>query len=144
MSPPLSLQSNVRVRDGVLFQELRAKTILLNANTGVYFTLEEVESRIWNLIQEKRTLAEVLATSLTEYEGAEEQCREDLLDLGERHGRAGIGGSGFGVTHSDGNLVSCRRSSPRRNLYHTPEPRKPGKLAPLSRARSPSNKRHGW
>jgi Coenzyme PQQ synthesis protein D (PqqD) len=81
MTEKLSLTSSVRINDAVLFQELQGEAVLLNLNTGVYFGLEEIGTRVWQLIGEKQVLSRVLETMLQEYDVAEEKCAQALLEL---------------------------------------------------------------
>lgn len=77
----VSLESQVRPNDDVLFQELHGEGVLLNLNTGVYFGLDPVGRRVWELLREHKTLGAVLAAMLAEYEVSEQQCSADLLSL---------------------------------------------------------------
>lgn len=94
MATPPTLDSPVRANDDVLFQELHGEGVLLNLKTGVYFGLDPVGRRVWQLLQEHRTLAAVLDAMLGEYNVAEAQCAEDLLALVtdmEQHGLVTFG-----------------------------------------------------
>lgn len=81
MKPRISLQSKIGTPDDVLVQKLQGESVLLNLKTGVYFGLDKTGTRIWNLLQERTTLQEVLTTMLEDYDVAEERCRMDLLEL---------------------------------------------------------------
>jgi len=76
-----TLDSRVQVRDGVLFQELQGEAVLLNLDSGTYFGLDAVGTRMWQLILEHERLAEVVQSVVAEYEVAEENCSADLLAL---------------------------------------------------------------
>jgi hypothetical protein len=81
MVAKLTLTSRVRIDDDVLFQELQGEAVLLNLKTGVYFGLDEVGTRIWQLMGQNGLLSEMLKLMLQEYDVPEEQCAQDLLDL---------------------------------------------------------------
>ena len=76
-----TLASRVRVNDDVLFQELQGEAVLLNLKTGVYFGLDPVGTRIWQLFAEHEVLSEVAQAVVAEYDVAEDKCSEDLLKL---------------------------------------------------------------
>ena len=76
-----TLTSRVRVNDDVLFQELQGEAVLLNLKSGVYFGLDPVGTRIWQLFAEHESLAEVAQVIVTEYDVAQDRCSEDLLTL---------------------------------------------------------------
>ena len=80
--PSVSLDSRVRIPDSVVFKELAGETVLLHLDTGVYFGLDPVGTRIWQLLQEHRQLQDVLPALVQEFEVEEEQCRADLLQFG--------------------------------------------------------------
>lgn len=77
----VSLDSQVRVPEAVLFKELAGEMVLLHVNTGMYFGLDPVGTRMWQLIKEHRQLQDVLPLLLQEFEVEEEQCRADLLQF---------------------------------------------------------------
>jgi hypothetical protein len=55
----MTLDSRVKVNDDVLFQELQGEAVLLNLKSGVYFGLDPVGTRIWQLFAEHELLAEI-------------------------------------------------------------------------------------
>jgi len=81
MSKPISLSVSVKTPDGIVYRDLQGEAVLLNLNTGIYFGLDLVGTRIWSLLQEQRSLQQILDCLLQEYEVTEAQCREDLLNL---------------------------------------------------------------
>lgn len=51
------------------------------ADRGMYFGLNPVGARVWGLIQEPRTVAEVCETIMAEYEVDRSACERDVLEL---------------------------------------------------------------
>ena len=76
-----TMTSRVRVNDDVLFQELQGEAVLLNLKSGVYFGLDPVGTRIWQLFAEHEVLGEIAQTIVAEYDVAEDRCSADLLAL---------------------------------------------------------------
>lgn len=76
-----TLASRVRVNDDVLFQELQDEAVLLNLKSGVYFGLDPVGTRIWQLLTERELLSEVAPAIVAEFDVAEDRCASDLLAL---------------------------------------------------------------
>ena len=76
-----SLSSRVRISEHTLFQELSGETVLLELSHGVYFGLDEIGTRIWQLLGEGRSLQETVAALVAEYDVSEAQGAEDLLAL---------------------------------------------------------------
>lgn len=61
--------------------DLRGETVILNLASGVYYGLNAVGAQIWSLVQEPRSVNEVLATLMVEYEVEPERGERDLLEL---------------------------------------------------------------
>ncbi len=81
---PVALKSRVRVHEDVLFQELQGEVVLLNLNSGMYFGLDPVGARMWQLIVEKEELEAVARSIVEDFEVGEAQCAADLLALVEK------------------------------------------------------------
>ena len=79
MEQELSLTSCLRVRDGVLSRDLQGELVILDLNTGLYFGLDPVGTKIWHLLQEHQSLRKVLDSMVDEYEVTEAVCAHDLL-----------------------------------------------------------------
>jgi Coenzyme PQQ synthesis protein D (PqqD) len=61
--------------------DLDDEAAILNLNTGVYFSLNEVGAWVWQFIQTPRSVGEIEAAMLAEFEVEPEQCRSDLQAL---------------------------------------------------------------
>ena len=81
MNQELFLASGVRIRNDVLSRDLQGEQVILDLNTGVYFGLDPVGTRIWQLIQGHQSLQKVLAALVEEYEVTEAQCAKDLVSF---------------------------------------------------------------
>lgn len=77
----MSLHSRVRIQDDVLFQELQGEAVLLNLTTGVYLGLDQIGTRVWQVLQEDGELNRVMEVMLQEYDVTQEKLAEDLLNL---------------------------------------------------------------
>ena len=56
------------------------EVILLHESKSTYYTLEGVAIRAWELLQEPRTVDQVVQVLTQEYDVPAEQCRRDLVD----------------------------------------------------------------
>jgi hypothetical protein len=81
MGVSLSLSSRVKISDNTLFQELSGEAVLLELSRGVYYGLDEVGTRIWNLLGEGRSLQETVAVLVDEYDVSDSQGADDVLRL---------------------------------------------------------------
>ncbi len=73
----------VAVRDQVSCN-LGEESAILNLKNGVYYTLDPVGARVWNLLQQPRSVLDVRDTLLSEYEVERELCEQDLYALLEK------------------------------------------------------------
>ncbi|GMQ79459.1 MAG: PqqD family protein [Anaerolineae bacterium] len=65
----------------VVFREVDGTVVALNLNSGQYFTLNEVGSRIWVLLAEQDSRNSLIETVLNEYDVSRSQLEENLLDF---------------------------------------------------------------
>ena len=70
--------------ESVVSRELEGEAVILNLESGVYFGLNEVGTRIWALIQQGRSLRNVLEALQQEYEVNPQILENDLLQLVEQ------------------------------------------------------------
>jgi hypothetical protein len=67
--------------EGVLSQVANDTLVLLNAETGQYYTLELVGARIWELCDGTRTANDIVVAISREYEADETIVRGDTAEL---------------------------------------------------------------
>ena len=81
----LGPETVLRHRPGVLFRDLAGEAVLLDPDAGIYFGLNEVGTRAWNLIGQEPapgpTLKAVHAALPEEYDAPPERIWDDLLAL---------------------------------------------------------------
>lgn len=77
----------IQVTDSVVVAEqqvsapLGDETIILHMDDGVYYGLDPVGTRIWDLLQRPRVVSEIRDRIVEEYDVEPERCEEDLIDL---------------------------------------------------------------
>jgi len=64
--------------------DLAGEAAILNIKSGIYYGLDPVGARIWNLMQEPRKVAEIQNAMTDEYEVETERCARDLVGLLEK------------------------------------------------------------
>lgn len=69
---------------------LDGEAVLLNLESGSYFTLNRVGTVTWELLNGERTLAEVLSTLCECFEVSQEVARQDLFSLIQHLGQEGL------------------------------------------------------
>jgi hypothetical protein len=69
---------------------LGEEAVVLEMNAGVYFGLNQVGARVWELVKTPRSVRSILDTLLAEYEVEPERCHEDLLSVLDKMRSAGL------------------------------------------------------
>jgi hypothetical protein len=75
------MQAVVVANETQISCSLANEVVVLHLEDGVYYGLNPVASRVWELVQQPRTVEEVRNTLLSEYEIEEPACTRDLLAL---------------------------------------------------------------
>ena len=75
------LNSTLAVSKDVVSCDLEEEVAMLNLKDGVYYGLDPVGARIWNLIQKPTKISAILETLIKEYDVEEERCKNDLIEL---------------------------------------------------------------
>ena len=77
----MNLNKKITFADTVFAQEVDGEMVLLDMNSENYFGLDEVGTAIWQVMQEKETLQEVLDVLLEQYEVESDVLEKDLADF---------------------------------------------------------------
>ena len=72
-------QQKIIFKESVFTQELDGEMVLFDMESEHYFGLDETGTVMWQLLQEKRELTEVLSLLLEQYEVEERILKKDLL-----------------------------------------------------------------
>ena len=81
MALSFSDQSRIVVTKEQVSCDLAGEAAILNLKNGVYYGLDPVGARIWTLVQEPKTFAELRETMLGEYEVEATRLESDLRGL---------------------------------------------------------------
>jgi hypothetical protein len=80
----------VRTSANVLVQELKGESVLLNLQTERYFGLDDVGTRMWEVLSKSESLQQARDTLLDEYEVDPKQLENDLRALIEKLSENGL------------------------------------------------------
>ena len=61
--------------------DLDAEKVMMNLDKGEYFMMNEVGSRIWEIISEPINVKEIISTLRNEYEVDEETCKDTVIEF---------------------------------------------------------------
>ena len=77
----MNLTDKVTIPEQVMARQVGEETVILDLASGTYFGLDPVVARIWQLLGEGRTLAEVCESMLAEYEVSRDEIERDVNEL---------------------------------------------------------------
>jgi Coenzyme PQQ synthesis protein D (PqqD) len=85
-----TLKSRISVGQNVHFQEVDGEAVLLNLESGKYFSLDRVGTRMWQLLAEHGQVESALRLLLQEYDVTEDRLQQDLIALIDRLASHGL------------------------------------------------------
>lgn len=74
----------VKVAEEIVATEVDEELVILNLRDGNYYGLNRTGRRVWELAQKPCRVAEIVSHIAREFGAAEEQGRENVLDLIEK------------------------------------------------------------
>jgi hypothetical protein len=77
----MNLTDKVAIPTQVMVRQVGVETVILDLASGTYFGLDPVGARIWQLMGEGKTLAEICSMMLDEYEVERGQLETDVLRI---------------------------------------------------------------
>lgn len=84
MGAPLSVHSVVVATSEQVSCPLGDESAILNLKNSVYYGMNPVGARVWNLVQQPKSVTQLRDALLEEYEVDAGRCERDLLDLLEQ------------------------------------------------------------
>ena len=81
---------NITISKEALSQEVNGETVILDLNSESYFGLDEVGTRIWQLLQEHGNVQKVFDNMLEEFDVDADQLEKDLNELVDKLEEAGL------------------------------------------------------
>ena len=77
----MNLDSALSVPPYVVSRVIDDETVLLNLETGIYFGVDQVGQRIWQLVGDGNSLQGIVDSIVAEYEVEARQAESDVLDF---------------------------------------------------------------
>ena len=77
----IKTESYIKRNKEVFASEIDDEVVMMNVDTGKYYGMDTVGSRIWELIAEEIQVREVINKLMEEYDVEEEQCEKDVLEF---------------------------------------------------------------
>ena len=80
----------VTIPEDLVYQELDGEMVLLNMQSGQYFGIDEIGSKIWALLEEKVMPVDIVKRLITEYEVTEEDCQQQVAEFLDELAQEGL------------------------------------------------------
>ena len=77
----ISFDAQVRVPDNVLFRQLEDESVLLHLNKEIYYGLDDVGTRMWQVLAQSETIQTAFDALSEEYDIEPEVLQRDLTGL---------------------------------------------------------------
>ncbi|MEK4661966.1 lasso peptide biosynthesis PqqD family chaperone [Priestia sp. FSL H7-0729] len=84
---PMNVEDRVIRKEGNLVSDMGSEKVMMSISSGKYYNLGSTGGRIWDLIEEERTLGEVVEVLAAEYEIEPDVCREQVVQFLEHLSR---------------------------------------------------------
>lgn len=81
MIEAISVHSIVVAAKNQVSCALGEESAILNMQNSVYYGMNSVGTRVWNLLQQPKTIREIRDVLVDEYDVTPEECERDLLEL---------------------------------------------------------------
>jgi hypothetical protein len=80
----VSLDNRVTIHQDAVFRELDGEAVILQLEAGMYYGLDPVGTRLWQLIEAHGQLRPVLDAALQEFDVPSDVLERDLIELVSR------------------------------------------------------------
>jgi len=75
------LPKKIKISENVLFQEIDNEYVLLNMKTELYFGLNDIGARVWQIISQEGTTDTLIEKIMAEYEVSADALKADISEL---------------------------------------------------------------
>lgn len=79
----MKLSDRVTIPAPVMARQVGEETVILDLSSGTYFGLDVVGTRVWELMVEGMTLAEICDSMIAEYQVSRSDVERDIVDLAQ-------------------------------------------------------------
>lgn len=79
----MSGNMSLKIPNGIVGREVGGSFILLDLESGTYYQLDSVASRVWSIIEEadKVSIPDICETLLAEFEVSKNELETDIINL---------------------------------------------------------------
>ncbi len=80
-NPEMTLNSKITRNSYIDATDLDGEVVMMNLEKGQYFMMNQVGSRIWEIIQEPSTVNNIINILLGEFQVEKNQCKENVVEF---------------------------------------------------------------
>lgn len=80
----MNLETTIQLDPELLYSKIGDEIVLLTIESGKYFKVDAVGSRIWEIIKESTSIQILLNQLVEEYDVSFEECQKDVLSFIEK------------------------------------------------------------
>ncbi len=77
----MNLETKIQLDPELLYSKIGDEIVLLTIESGKYFKVDAIGSRIWEIIKEPISIEKVLAQLVGEYEVSLAECEKDVMSF---------------------------------------------------------------
>jgi hypothetical protein len=77
----INLEKSIQRKDNILSSEIDHEMVLMSIENSEYYGLDQIGTRIWQLIEKPQSPNELVNILVNEYDITREQCMEDTLSF---------------------------------------------------------------
>lgn len=80
---PVDRDARLRVPDDVVFREVGDESMILHLGSGIYFGLDDVGTRAWQLLVDRRSVSAAAAVMADEFDADRATIESDVAALAD-------------------------------------------------------------
>ncbi len=73
--------SMVTRNEGLVSADMDGETVMMSIENGKYFGMDSIGSRIWEIIEQPRSVSQLCAILLEEFDVEPDQCERDVTEF---------------------------------------------------------------
>ncbi len=77
--PLININTTVQASPEIVTNTLGEEVVMMSIEKSAYYGLDEIGSRIWELIASERTVSSICDILVREYDVPREECEQDIL-----------------------------------------------------------------
>jgi hypothetical protein len=81
MKPKITLESSIQRNPGMVTSNLDGELVMMSVENGEYYGLDEIGSRIWELMEKPIVIEKLIHCLTLEFEVERQECEQDTLEF---------------------------------------------------------------